>query len=675
MRSTRRLLLLVLPATVLLVAVLTAFWSAQHALNRSTAEVGNAHQIGFTLRPLDSAALVAENPGFEPIAAANGFNAGAFAGSGADAALYLAGPGGLSIYSQDGTLRRTLRTGFELPVAPITAVAVGRPRGATSSQILIATAGAGLLLLEPGTGIPSLRQLLPQAPDARELTCLLPLASGDLLLGTRHAGLLLFTGTTLTPVRMGETQNSPLDITALAAVDSSSYLVGTRNAGLFFRHAGTVQHATNMPDEQVDAFIQVNGKAFAGTPMGVAEFNLLQPSDDAFAPQAVLAPGMFSHALGVSRDGLLVGTLDQGIHEVSLGTRPRIRRAAFPIDAQPLATSTGAQRVDQFLSRDGEDAPTYALADGALLSRTDGHAWTPALTQPMAKLSDRNISALAFTPDGALYVGFFDHGLDILQPDGSTVRHREDDHLFCINRLMLDPVHQTMSAATANGLVLFDRQGTPRQVMTRRDGLISDHVTDIAYTGSGFTLATPAGLTFVTAANTESLYAFQGLVNNHVYTLATSGGTLFAGTLGGLSRLEGGAVRRNFTASNSGLKHNWITAIAPTGPGMWLVGTYGAGLETTDGEGHFAPVDLPADAPHDLVINPNAVLVTRSHIYAGTLGHGMLVFDQATQRWSLISKGFPSLNVTAFAEREGQLYVGTENGLVRIAESRLGGRS
>ena len=54
--------------------------------------------------------------------------------------------------------------------------------------------------------------------------------------------------------------------------------------------------------------------------------------------------------------------------------------------------------------------------------------------------------------DGSLYVGFFDHGLDILSPDASRIRHQEDDHLFCINRLALDPVRHTMAAATANGL-------------------------------------------------------------------------------------------------------------------------------------------------------------------------------------------------------------------------------
>jgi len=102
-----------------------------------------------------------------------------------------------------------------------------------------------------------------------------------------------------------------------------------------------------------------------------------------------------------------------------------------------------------------------------------------------------------------------------------------------------------------------------------------------------------------------------------------------------------------------------------------LVGTYGAGLEALDGQGRFTPIELPAGTPRDLVINPNALYATSSHIYAGTLGNGMLVYSLSSGRWSAVTSGLPSLNVTAFAGRGGEIYVGTENGLVRIREANL----
>ena len=70
-------------------------------------------------------------------------------------------------------------------------------------------------------------------------------------------------------------------------------------------------------------------------------------------------------------------------------------------------------------------------------------------------------------------------------------------------------------------------------------------------------------------------------------------------------------------------------------------------------------------------VNPNAMLVTERHVFAGTLGNGLYVYDRASARWSTVTEGLPSENVTALAESDGYLYVGTDNGLVRIQEEKL----
>jgi chemotaxis receptor (MCP) glutamine deamidase CheD len=92
------------------------------------------------------------------------------------------------------------------------------------------------------------------------------------------------------------------------------------------------------------------------------------------------------------------------------------------------------------------------------------------------------------------------------------------------------------------------------------------------------------------ASGAHSIYAFQGLVNNHVYALGASGNQLVAGTLGGLSLLTGDSVRRNLTTATSGLKHNWITALAQVG-NEWLVGTYGAGVLRLAADGSVTPTE------------------------------------------------------------------------------------
>ncbi len=685
MRNTQRLLLVALPIAALLAAVTLAFFSAQRALTRAADTTHTAAQLPFTLTSLDLASLA--TPAFEPVATPTPFTCGAFfAGN-----LYLAGPTGLSIYAPDGTLRRTLRTGLELPVSPIVAITPARLRNSSDPRLLLATAGAGLLLLDtPPNAPPTLHQLLPTTPDLRDLTTLLPLSTGDLLLGTRHHGVLLFNGASLTPLRFTLEGNDPthLEVTALAAPDSASILIGTRTTGLFYLHGGTVAHAdttSGLPDNQIETMAITPGKAFAGTPLGIAQFNLTSAADpSSLHPARILAPGLFTHALALNAAAteLTAGTLDQGVQELPLtpNLRPHLRNMSISLPT----LNESHQRIDQFLTPPDQSGPLYALADGTLLLR-NASGWTPALppAPTPVTLTDRDISALAFDPTGRLYVGFFDRGLDILAPENQTtpIRHLEDDHLFCINRLVLDPTRQTIAAATANGLILFDAQATPRQVLTRRDGLISDHISDIAFTRTGpaseTVLATPAGLTFLTSTGPESLYAFQGLVNNHVYALAANPQTdrLLAGTLGGLSLLENGTVRRNFTATDSGLKHNWITALAPLPDGSTLLGTYGAGLlrltSDRDGTTRFSPIDLPAATPRDLVINPNAILATPTHLYAGTLDNGLLVYTTSTARWSNITHGLPSPNVTAFATRDGILYIGTDNGLVRIPETRL----
>jgi len=47
------------------------------------------------------------------------------------------------------------------------------------------------------------------------------------------------------------------------------------------------------------------------------------------------------------------------------------------------------------------------------------------------------------------------------------------------------------------------------------------------------------------------------------------------------------------------------------------------------------------------------------------------IFDRRTARWTTLSQGLPSANVTALAAAGGFVYVGTDNGLARIEEARL----
>lgn len=287
------------------------------------------------------------------------------------------------------------------------------------------------------------------------------------------------------------------------------------------------------------------------------------------------------------------------------------------------------------------------------------------LSRDGSLLADRNISALSVDERGRLWVGYFDRGIDVIEADLHSAKHIEDQHLFCVNRIVHAAKRSLTAIATANGLVLMDGAAEKRQVLGRAQGLIANHVTDVALTDTGMIAATPAGLTFLDAGGPRSLYAFHGLVNNHVYTVATANGRVLAGTLGGISLLDGGMVKASYTTANSPLRHNWVSAAVAVNDGFF-VGTYGGGVLRVDGKGNWTSFpDLTAP----IEINPNAMTTSGERVYAGTLGRGLLVYDSSRSRWRAITEGLPSLNVTAVAAHGGSVFVGTDNGLVRIPEA------
>lgn len=632
-----------LPATLILGTGVFVAVRVRHSLTHTRSQLAEEGRLAFDLTPITHL----ENPGFEPLATATSYTTGAtFRGQ-----LFLAGAAGLAEFSTLEASPKLLRTGLDLPPALIVRMAVGTLRGVGRPELILATHGEGVLFYDGA----SLRHLRPRLKAARDVTAILPLTSGDLLIGTRQLGLLLYDGKTLTPFHASL---SNLVITALAG-DAGDLWIGTRNRGLFHWHAGqldTFDTASGLPDQQIESLALAPGRVFAGTPLGIAEFI-------AGTPSRTIAQGLFAQSMTTDGATLTVASIDQGIHELPLGEgrRQHTHESASPepIEARELIVS-------------GRDI--LAITPTGLSRRQSSGDWQPILAAA-STVADSNVSALSFAPDGRLWIGYFDRGLDILTPSGAApkAQHIENDQVFCINRILPDPTRDTIDVATANGLVLFDSTGRPRQTLRRRDGLIADQVSDIALTPNGLALATPAGITFLDATGPHSLYAFHGLVNNHVYALASdpTGARLLAGTLGGISLVHDGVVHTNLTTSNSGLKQNWITAIVPVSEDSnqtFFLGTYGSGVMQLDSSGHITALE-GATGPSQ--INPNAMLVTPRQVFAGTLGDGLLVYHRATRHWTRITAGLPSLNVTALAERDGQLYVGTEDGIVHIAESRL----
>lgn len=590
-------------------------WRAQRTLGTVREQVAGESMIRFKARPI-AANLPA---GIEFLGTPVAFvDAQIFGGH-----LFIAGATGLSEYDTAGELLKRYRVGVELPAAPLTALAVGMAADSRAPELWIGTSGEGLLAFD-GAGF---RQIRADSLPLRKITALLPLDTGRILIGTEKSGVLVWDGRTLAQFHHSL---DAVPVTALAGNDASLW-VGTMDRGLLHWNAGTLETFDDvLPDRQILSLAIDDSTVYAGTALGVAEIR-----DGKFT--RVVAPGYFAQSLLAGEGKLWIGTLDEGM--VELASR---RTAVCP----------GCSIRKIFKA--GED----------VLALTGDTLWrgaTEILRREDATLADRNISALATDSSGRLWIGYFDHGLQILGGEKF-----EDDHLFCVNRIAHDSAHGISAIATANGLVLFDAAGARRRLITHDDGLIANQITDVAFREDGSIIAaTPAGVSFVDASGISSLYAFQGLVNNHAYALGVDGVKTMVGTLGGLSILDGAMVKASFTSANSGLKHNWVTSLARVGED-WFVGTYGAGVLRLDSRGQWSSFE---DLRGEININENAIFATPSAVYAGTLDRGLAVYQSG--RWNFWTAGLPSLNVTAIEARAGNIYIGTDNGLVKIPEATV----
>ena len=606
------------------------WWRTNQAVKLSQQQISLESQIRFTLNPWNRTS----SAGYEPVSAASAFlDAASYQGK-----LYVASSNALLEYSaEQGTPAKIFRCGLDLPASPISALATGPALDGTGEWLYVATEGEGILIFDGQ----SFTHLRPELPALRSITALVSAGVSGLLVGSKEAGIFRFDGR---EINWLHPNLKDLKITALAG-ELADLWIGTRDKGVGHFLAGQLTFTSEpqgLPDVQVLSLSASPDSTFVGTPNGVALFR-----GGKF--ERILAPGFFARSLAANAAGVWIGTLEEGVINVPLNGRA----SSIPMESE-------VRRIIQIGKK------WIAVTRGGLydLSRQRTELLVKA---PGALLADANISALAFDSSNRLWVGYFDKGLDVIAADFQKATHVESSTIFCVNRILDEPDRQRTVVATANGLAFFDPNLNVRQTLLKPDGLIANHITDIVPTATGLALATPAGITFLDPQGAHSIYGFQGLVNNHVYALSAVGSQLLAGTLGGLSVLEKDTVKANLTTANSNLKHNWITAIASFG-NQHYIGTYGVGVVKLNPS---LQVETFPDMPKEIIVNPNAMLATANALYVGTLGHGFGVYNWKQQRWRFVESGLPSLNVTAFSAHAGYLYIGTENGLVRVPEKNL----
>jgi ligand-binding sensor domain-containing protein len=591
---------------------------------------------------------------------------------------YLATSGGLIALDESGNVKRRYSTLDGLPDNDLTALAV------FGGRLFAGTASAGLVAFD-GNGFTGYRFTKPKATH---ITVLVPTES-ELLIGTLDGGLFEYDGQKFSR-RINSATGADFSRTTALLPFGSRFYIGTQDTGLYIWREGHIEHINKnegLPSPHVTAIIALpSGYSDKESVAAATDFGVVALNDANQIRPISNRPNITS--LAVSGGHLWAGLFSGGLFDLSVVAG---RQDLTPQDASSLSKAVGipASAPATVSAIGGE---LWALTTEGAFAR-DERATRPAFQSVAGSLAaDRvltasHITALTSDSTSKLWVGYFDRGIDLIATETiERLSHIEDDRVREINHLAFDRSEDRMLVATSRGLIVFS--GALKQTVITREqgGLINDSVAHVTIAnvdaplfasaggpqasdraqGRAIVLATAGGLTAIIGGRSRSVTAFHGLASNHLYASASMGSRLFVGSLAGLVELEGLRVVRTYKSSNSRLSHDWVTALAEA-DGTLYVGTNGGGVDALLPTGEWISF---ADEAGKVEVNQNAMHYDGERLYVGTSDRGILVYNTRDRRWTRISAGLASQNVTAITSDDRFVYVGTLNGLVRL-EKRI----
>ena len=586
-----------------------------------------------------------------------------------DGVRYMATSGGLIALDGGGNVKRRYTTFDGLPDNDLTSLAVFRER------LFVGTATAGLVAFD-GNRFVAYRFVKPKAVH---ISVLFPTAS-EVLIGTLDGGLFEYDGQRFTR-RLNSAPGADFSrITSLLSFESRVY-IGTQDTGLYIWREGHIEHVTTnegLPSPHITGLAQLPSNIVAvATDFGVVALN-----DSNEMKVLSNRPNVTSLAVsgghlwaGLFNGGIVDLTASQSSQSPALAEYKKNLSEVVGLPASAPATVTVSERELWALTREG----AYVRDERAT---RPGFESIAGLLAGDRVLTSGHITSLASGNSGTLWVGYFDRGIDLLSPSTTErLSHIEDDRVREINHLAFDRSENKMMAATSRGLVQFGESLKQTVITREQGGLINDSVAQVSFAdidsrllmastsdssdkprGRTVVLATAGGLTEISGGRARSITAFHGLSSNHLYTSAAVGSRLFVGSLAGLVELEGLRVVRTYKTSNSRLSHDWVTATVEA-EGTLYVGTNGGGVDALLPTGEWLNF---ADELGKFEVNQNAMHFDGERLYVGTSDRGLLVYNTRDRRWTRLSAGLASQNVTAITSDDQFVYVGTMNGLVRV---------
>lgn len=166
---------------------------------------------------------------------------------------------------------------------------------------------------------------------------------------------------------------------------------------------------------------------------------------------------------------------------------------------------------------------------------------------------------------------------------------------------------------------------------TTANGLPDNHVYAVLADGDRVWAATENGLGLYENHSWKTYTTADGLAHRAVLSLALDKrtGDLWAGTMGGLSRISGGRID-SFTQLNSGLSNDVVYGVSVDGEDVW-VATAAGGCKLNTRTGQWTLYN-ERNTPMTEIWT-YGVTATPTKVYYAVWGSGVLEYDQKTQRW------------------------------------------
>jgi ligand-binding sensor domain-containing protein len=166
---------------------------------------------------------------------------------------------------------------------------------------------------------------------------------------------------------------------------------------------------------------------------------------------------------------------------------------------------------------------------------------------------------------------------------------------------------------------------------TTENGLPDDHVFNVLVDGDRIWAATENGLGLYENGKWKRFTTKEGLAHRAVLSLALDKrtGDVWAGTMGGLSRISGGRID-TFTQLNSGLSNDVVYGVSVESENVW-VATAAGGCKLDLHTGEWSLYNERNTPMQEIWVY--GVTATPTKVYYAVWGSGVLEYDQQKKTW------------------------------------------